>query len=260
MGNRILKDSILTSKKLSKLSWFEQVMFDHLIVTVDDYGTYFADPVLLAHTLFPRSTDVTEKMIRDGLKHMEELHLILRYTVDGETWLKLVSWEKHQRLRSTQRKFPAPPEEDGTQTEPVQSEPVLSFTPEEPAPEPVQEELTLQTPETPPKPEVRELPVVELSLNDNTLHGVTKEDVEEYQSLYPAVDVMQELRNMRGWCSANPERRKTKSGIRKFINSWLAKAQNNAGPARRIEPQKPYNPFVDMVHEEEAKERQGQVS
>ena len=94
MGNRILKDSILTSRKLSRLSWFEQVMFDHLIVTVDDYGTYFADPVLLAHTLFPRSTDVTEKMIREGLKHMEELHLIRRYTVEGETYLKLVSWEK----------------------------------------------------------------------------------------------------------------------------------------------------------------------
>ena len=141
MGNRILKDSILTSKKLSKLSWFEQVMFDHLIVTVDDYGTYFADPVLLAHTLFPRSTDVTEKMIRDGLKHMEELQLIRRYTAEGETWLKLVSWEKHQRLRSTHRKFPAPPEEDGAPAEPVHDEPVLSFTQEEPAPKPFRKNL-----------------------------------------------------------------------------------------------------------------------
>ena len=259
MGNRILKDSILTNRKLSKLSWFEQVMFDHLIVSADDYGTYFADPVLLAHTLFPRSTDVTEKMIRDGLKHMEELNLIRRYTVEGETYLKLVSWEKHQRLRSTQRKFPAPPEEDGAQTEPVQDEPVLSFTPEEPAPEPVRESLVLTKEEKPPEPEIRELPVVELSLNDNSVYGVTREDVEEYESLYPAVDVMQELRNMRGWCSANPERRKTKSGIRKFINSWLAKAQNSAGP-RKAGPQAPYNPFAERVRAAEEAERKCQVS
>ena len=257
MGNRILKESVLTSRKLSRLSWFEQVMFDHLIVAVDDYGTYFADPVLLAHTLFPRSTDVTEKMIRDGLKHLEEQKLIFRYTAEGETYLKLVSWEKHQRLRTTRRQFPAPPEE--TQTEPV-NEPVLSFTPtEETIPQPTSEEITLPVPETPPEPEVRELPVVELPLNDNTVYGVTREEVEEYESLYPAVDVRQELRNMRGWCSSHPERRKTKSGIRKFINSWLARAQNSGG-TKRNESGVPYNPFLDIVREEEEKERQGIVT
>ncbi len=257
MGNRILKESVLTSRKLSRLSWFEQVMFDHLIVAVDDYGTYFADPVLLAHTLFPRSTDVTEKMIRDGLKHLEEQKLIFRYTAEGETYLKLVSWEKHQRLRTTRRQFPTPPEE--AQTEPV-SEPVLTFTPaEESTSEPILEETTLLVPETPPEPEVRELPVVELPLNDNTVYGVTREEVEEYESLYPAVDVRQELRNMRGWCSSHPERRKTKSGIRKFINSWLARAQDKGG-TQKAEHQVPYNPFAERVRAAEEAERKCQVS
>ena len=259
MGNRILKDSILTSRKLSMLSWFEQVMFDHLIVIVDDYGIYFADPVLLAHTLFPRGTGVTEKMIRDGLKHMEDLDLIQCYTVENETYLKLVSWEKHQRLRSTQRKFPGPPEAGGTQAEPVHDEPVLSFTPEEPAAELVPEESTLPLPEDTPEPEVQELPVLELPLNDNTVHGVTRQEIEEYESLYPAVDVMQELRNMKGWCSANPERRKTKSGIRKFINNWLARAQNSGG-SRKPEPQPPYNPFAERVRAAEEAERKCQIS
>lgn len=72
--------------------------------------------------------------------------------------------------------------------------------------------------------------VIELPLNVNgTYHAVTQRDVCEWESLYPAVDVSQQLRNMLGWCLANPEKRKTASGIRRFINSWLAGEQNRGG-------------------------------
>lgn len=70
--------------------------------------------------------------------------------------------------------------------------------------------------------------VISLPLNKaGEFHEVTEVDVIEYVAIYPAVDVMQELRNMLGWSKANPSKRKTKSGIERFINSWLAKEQNN---------------------------------
>ena len=69
-------------------------------------------------------------------------------------------------------------------------------------------------------------PVIALPLNDNTEHEITQEEVTELASLYPAVDVMQQLRNMRGWLLSNPSRRKTKKGIRAFITTWLAKEQD----------------------------------
>jgi hypothetical protein len=34
---------------------------------------------------------------------------------------------------------------------------------------------------------------------------------------------------MESWLDANPTRRKTPKGIKKFINSWLKKAQNQGG-------------------------------
>ena len=40
---------------------------------------------------------------------------------------------------------------------------------------------------------------------------------------------MQELRNMKGWLDANPNKRKTHSGMQRFINGWLAKEQNKGG-------------------------------
>jgi len=75
--------------------------------------------------------------------------------------------------------------------------------------------------------------VIELPLNvKGTFHQVLQSDVDEFSELYPAVDIIQEVRGMRGWCNSNPTKLKTKTGIKKFINSWLSKAQNNPVKAR----------------------------
>ncbi len=71
--------------------------------------------------------------------------------------------------------------------------------------------------------------VIELVLNDKTLYPITQDDVDEWQSIYPAVDILLELRKMKGWCNANPQKRKTRRGIKRFINSWLAREQDKGG-------------------------------
>lgn len=81
-------------------------------------------------------------------------------------------------------------------------------------------------PPTPPPPLE---PVITLPLNTGEEHPVTQGDVEIWQDLYPAVDVVQALRNMRGWLIANDRKRKTKSGVKRFLNSWLAKEQDRGG-------------------------------
>ena len=94
-----------------------------------------------------------------------------------------------------------------------------------------------ENPDSPPQ----EPSVFTLPLNDGTEHQVTKADYDRYASLYPAVDVMQELRKMAGWLDGNPKNRKTKSGIRRFINSWLARAQDQGSAKKRSDT--PGNPF-----------------
>ena len=72
--------------------------------------------------------------------------------------------------------------------------------------------------------------VIKIPLNiKNTFQEIYEEDVLKYSELYPAVDVMQELRGMIGWSDANPKKRKTKDGVMRFVNSWLAKAQDMGG-------------------------------
>ena len=68
-----------------------------------------------------------------------------------------------------------------------------------------------------------------LQLNDKSLFPIFDDDLGKWRDLYPAVNVEQELRNMVGWIDGNPTKRKTKSGIKKFINSWLSKEQDQGG-------------------------------
>ena len=75
------------------------------------------------------------------------------------------------------------------------------------------------------------LAAISLPLNDGTEYDVTFDKLNTWSELYPAVDVMQELRNMRGWLESNKSRRKTRRGIEAFCTSWLAREQNR-GPAR----------------------------
>lgn len=84
-----------------------------------------------------------------------------------------------------------------------------------------------ETPPDPPKQKKPSSPVViSILLNDKTEYPITEEDVATWRELYQAVDIMQELRKMKGWADANPSKRKTKGGIKRFINAWLAKEQD----------------------------------
>ena len=70
---------------------------------------------------------------------------------------------------------------------------------------------------------------MEMLLNDKTTYQVAETDISKWSELYPAVDVQQELRGMIGWLDANPSKRKTRRGVKRFINSWLSRAQDSGG-------------------------------
>lgn len=69
-------------------------------------------------------------------------------------------------------------------------------------------------------------------LNDGTSYEITENDVDTFQQLYPGIDVRQEIRSVTAWCLSNPKNRKTRAGAKRFLNSWLSRAQNSAKPNR----------------------------
>lgn len=56
--------------------------------------------------------------------------------------------------------------------------------------------------------------------------AITREFVDEMQKAYPNVDCEATLAEIRGWCLANPSRRKTAGGAHSFVQKWFAREQN----------------------------------
>jgi hypothetical protein len=70
--------------------------------------------------------------------------------------------------------------------------------------------------------------VAYLPLVDGSEFGISAETLAEFDKAYPAVDCKQTLQEMRAWCIANPKNQKTRTGVLRFVNTWLSKEQNKA--------------------------------
>ena len=108
MPNRVIKESIKRSPQIDSLTWFEEVVFYRLMVTVDDYGRYYGNPIILRNDLFPTKDSITKKSMDDALRKLESCGLLVRYTVDGTQYVQLTTWSKHQRVRDSVEKYPSP--------------------------------------------------------------------------------------------------------------------------------------------------------
>jgi uncharacterized damage-inducible protein DinB len=90
--------------------------------------------------------------------------------------------------------------------------------------------------------------IMSIPLIDKTSFLISKEQMEEWQSLYTGIDVIQELKCIRDWNIANPTRRKTSLGILKHINIWLTKTQEKEQDKQKKQKNhrtlKPYIPSL----------------
>lgn len=164
MGNRIIKETIRTSKSINALNDFQFRLWVYLLTYVDDYGRGSADTELLKGFVFPRRKEVREQDIDKGLDALERNGSIRRYRVAGESYFCFPNWGNHQRIQTKQSKFPAPEDADAPGWQPPASE-FDDFPPE------VGEVPEEQPPAEPPKrePETKEDQFSEFAATDEAL-------------------------------------------------------------------------------------------
>ena len=226
MPNRIIKESLCSSEKIASLSDFEFRLWVGLITQADDAGRGDARPAIIKGRVFPFRERLSIKDIDAALQVLAAKGCVALYTVDGKPYFLFPGWVKHQRVRDCKPKFPEPPEKSHLHDSAascgelpqtaalIQSESESESNPKDDSAEP-------QAASTP--------PAIFLPLNDGTEYPVSEEQCQEWAGLYPAVDVIQQLRQMKGWLDANPAKRKTKRGVNAFIVRWLAKEQDRGG-------------------------------
>lgn len=219
MPNRIIKESIRTSKSVNTMTDFQFRVWVYLITYVDDYGRGSADPELLKGFVFPRRKRISESDIEKALAELAGMGCIHLYDVGGESYFCFPNWGDHQRIQTKRSKFPVPPPESTVShgDSPPESE-------SNPNPESESEDSVESASGS--------APVILLPLNDGSGYPITEEQCQEWAGLYPAVDVIQQLREMRGWLLSNQTKRKTRRGILAFVTRWLGREQDK-GPVGR---------------------------
>ena len=83
----------------------------------------------------------------------------------------------------------------------------------------------------PSRPATSSAAVFEIGVLKGETFSVYREDIDKWQSLYPSVNIEQQIRNMIGWLEGHPKRRKTLEGMPRFIHNWLSGEQNKGGQA-----------------------------
>jgi hypothetical protein len=78
-------------------------------------------------------------------------------------------------------------------------------------------------------------------LSDGTYFEIDDDYSIFLQQSYPDVDVYRELAAMSAWADANPKKRKTRAGCKRFITAWMNKASKEERGISPFAAQIPHN-------------------
>lgn len=106
MPNRLLRDWT-NSDKIRDISVHAERFFVRLIMKVDDYGCFWADPMRLKANLFPLLLDsVRDADVSRWMAECQKAGLIVIYEESSKRYLQILDFG--QRLRQKTQKFPMP--------------------------------------------------------------------------------------------------------------------------------------------------------
>jgi hypothetical protein len=205
---RNIKPGFFKNEYLAECEHGARLLFAGLWCLADREGRLEDRPMRIKADLFPYEAVTIEKWLAE----LQKRGFLVRYEVKGCKYIQILNFKKHQNPHIHEQKstIPAP--------EKHHASPASSLIPDSPILIP--EECT--EPAAP-------VPFITFTLNDKTEFPIFETQIAEWETLFPRVDVRQELREMRAWGLANPTKRKTSRGVLKFVTSWLSREQDRGG-------------------------------
>ena len=183
MGNRMIKETIRTSRSVNSMTDFQFRVWVYLITYVDDYGRGSADPELLKGLVFPRRKRLTESDLKKALADLAGMGCIRLYQVDGESYFCFPNWGKHQRIQSKRSRFPAPDESEDFGDSPKVTESHGGFPPERELETNIETELETEG-ETNARARAKDPPAKKYGEYQNVL--LSDEELEKLKAEYPS--------------------------------------------------------------------------
>lgn len=121
MPNRVMKDTILTSRSVDLLSEGAENLLHRLILVADDYGRFDASPKVLLARCFPMKVgDWKPERIEKLRNEVVAVGTIELYEHRGTLLGAFPRWREHQRERTSKPKFAGPDDEGSVRVDPQQ--------------------------------------------------------------------------------------------------------------------------------------------
>lgn len=112
MPNRVIREDIITSENVNKLSWLGQVFFYRLLLSIDNAARFDARPEIIRSFLFPLdSQKVSVSDVAKLLSECEGAGLVRTYEVGGKMFLVVKNFGQNLKY-DTKSKYPPPPLEE----------------------------------------------------------------------------------------------------------------------------------------------------
>ena len=256
---RQIKPEFFIDDELAQCSRDARLLFIGLWVIADREGRLENRPGKIKAQVFPYDADMTAQKIGALLQQLAGKSFIIAYTAGERKLIQIRSFVRHQHCHVKEAASTLPPCPDQLASNALRELDLAESTGKAPDKNGTSTVLApdLHRSSTPTSTSTlgngemdngvlsmdlcsersqsdrseRDPPAawITIPLVDGQEHPIRQSEVDEYRQLYPAVDVEQELRNYRGWALANPRKRKTRAGIMKSVNSWLAKVQDRGG-------------------------------
>jgi hypothetical protein len=213
---RSLKPDFFLDEDLAELPLWVRVLYEGLWCHADKEGRLEDRPQKLKAVIFPYD----KYPVEDGLRKLalpkvhspKHLSFIIRYEVNEEKYIQILSWDDHQSPHHTEKESLIPPFNGDLTVKDTLLKGAAGDAPE-------QETMNL----------------TRISFRNLSWVGMTDEDRESWAKAYPACDIDRELLAMAEWLKANPAKGK-KSNYRRFITNWLARSQERGGGMRSNPP------------------------
>lgn len=221
---RNIKPSFFTNDELANCEPIARLLFIGLWTIADREGRLEDRPKKIKAELFPYDNIDCDKLLTE----LQKRNFIERYqTKEGGSYIAIPKFLKHQNphCREAESTIPAPCEHSAN-TVRARLIPDSGFL--------IPDSLILNPDSlNSDMPEISGIPLENRTQYvfplcvEGTAWMLSKHKLNQYSQSFPSIDINLELLNARQWLLDNPTRKKTKSGMCRYLGTWLAKAQNS---------------------------------
>lgn len=160
----------------------------------------------------------SDNTIRKWLKVFESEDMISLKSTNKYTHISIVNYDKFQDIGETLAELNAQQTADQTAYQSADNIRIIRNIRSK-------EYINTTCPEQTPFASEPDTGLPALILKDGSRFHISQNHLNEFVDAYPGVDVRDQIMKMSQWLKTNPTKRKTKNGIMRFINSWIARSE-----------------------------------